>query len=96
MLDYLQGNIDFVKDYLKEQLPWLKAVMPEASYLIWLDFNATGLSHQELKEKLVKEAKVGINSGLDFGDGYDGFFRMNVGCPRAVIRQALENIKLTF
>lgn len=69
---------------------------PEASFLLWLDFRDLGIPHKELVNKLIHEAKVGLNSGLDYGPDGEGFMRMNIGTPRANIQEALELMKKGF
>lgn len=66
---------------------------PEASFLLWLDFRAWNIPHKELVDKLIHDAKVGLNSGLDYGPDGEGFMRMNIGTPRANVLEALERIK---
>lgn len=93
LLSYLSANIDLVQIYFAEHLPQVKVMRPEASFLIWLDFTALGMNdHRELVNLMVKEAKVGLNSGTTYGK--EGLFhmRMNIGCPRSVVQQALQQI----
>lgn len=92
LLDYLQGNIDFTEQYLQKHLPKVKMMRPEASFLIWMDFRELGLSHKELVDKMLYDAKVGLNSGLDYGPEGEGFMRMNIGTPRAIVKEALDRI----
>lgn len=95
--DYLVENIAFADEFIKKNMPLVKAVLPEASYLLWLDFNGFGLSHEELQDRLINKAKVALNSGLAFGgNDYAGFFRMNIGCPRSILKEALERIAMAF
>ncbi|MDL2227510.1 PatB family C-S lyase [Odoribacter sp. OttesenSCG-928-L07] len=93
LTSYLQNNCDYLKNFTENHLPMLKVIIPEASYLAWIDFNALGMAHNDLKKFLIHEAKVGLNSGTDFGDDYEGFMRMNIGCPLSVLKTALDNIK---
>ncbi|MCF0159221.1 MAG: putative C-S lyase [Bacteroidaceae bacterium] len=93
MLHYVEGNIEFVEDYLKANIPQIKAIRPEASFLVWLDCRGLGLSHDELVDLLVNHAHVAFNDGAMFGQEGSGFMRMNVGAPRSVLKQALERIK---
>jgi len=93
MLDYLKVNVDTLNDYLKRYMPKVKAVLPEASYLAWLDFSAYGLTHKELADRLVNEAKVVLNDGTTFGGSdYEHCFRINLGCPRQMLLEALQRI----
>ena len=94
LLDYLQKNIDFTEQYLQQNLPEVNMMRPEASFLLWLDFRDLGIPHKELVDKLIHEAKVGLNSGLDYGPEGEGFMRMNIGTPLANVREALERMKI--
>lgn len=94
MLDYLSGNVLTLAEFLKRNMPKVKAVLPEASYLAWLNFNDYGLTHDQLKNKLINEAKVALNDGTTFGgDAYKNCFRLNLGCPRTQLLDVLERIK---
>ena len=92
MLRYIEGNIDFVVDYCREHIPGIIAQRPEASFLIWLDCRALGLSHDELNHLFVDEAHLALNDGEMFGAGGEGFMRLNVGVPRKVLEQALKQL----
>ena len=101
MLDYLCGNVQALDDFLKTRMPYVKAVLPEASYLAWLDLSAVptayhnthGISHEELKNKLLYDAKVVLNDGTTFGGkDYEHCFRLNLGCPRTMLLDVLERI----
>lgn len=74
MVRYLEKNILFTDQFLREELPSVKMILPEGSFLLWLDFRATGLSHEQIQEKLLHEAKLGLNSGTDFGPEGEGLF----------------------
>lgn len=93
MLKYVEGNVEFVENYLKENMPQIKALRPEASFLVWLDCRGLGLNHDELFDLFVNKARVAFNDGAMFGEGGSGFMRMNVGAPRSIIKQSLDQIK---
>ncbi|RNC64625.1 MalY/PatB family protein [Proteiniphilum sp. X52] len=93
MLDYVQANIDFVNDYLQENIPQIKAIMPQASFLVWLDCRALNRSQPELVNLFVEKARLALNDGAMFGPGGEGFMRLNVGCPRAILEKGLNNLK---
>jgi cystathionine beta-lyase len=93
MLRYVEDNIRFVADYLKENIPQIRALVPEASFLVWLDCRALGLSQPELNRFFIHEAGLALNDGEMFGKEGVGFMRMNVGCPRAIVKEALERIR---
>jgi len=92
MLRYVEDNILFVDKYLKENITQIKAIIPEASYLIWLDCRALGLQQSELVSLFVNKAQLALNDGEMFGSGGTGFMRLNVGCARTVLKQALDQL----
>jgi len=93
LLAYLQGNIDFTEQFLKERIPTIGMIRPQASYLIFLDCRRLGLSQPELVNLFVDKARLALNDGTMFGRGGEGFMRLNVGCPRSVLRRALEQLE---
>lgn len=93
MIHYIEQNILFAEQYLAQHLPQVKVVRPEASFLLWLDCRALGLSHEALIDLFVNRARLALNDGEMFGHGGEGFMRMNVGCPRAILQQALEQLR---
>jgi cystathionine beta-lyase len=90
---YIWNNITFVDKYLKANIPQIKAMIPEASFLIWLDCRELRLSQKELVSLFVDDAKLALNDGVMFGAGGEGYMRMNVGTPRANLEKALDNLK---
>lgn len=93
MLDYVQGNIDYVVNYLKNNIPHIKPMIPEASFLIWLDCKELGLDSEELHQFFIQEAGLGLNKGTIFGPGGEYHLRMNVACSRKVLEQAMFQLK---
>ena len=93
---YLEGNIQFVREFLKEKLPDIKLVEPEGTYLLWLDFHGTGLSNQEIKEKIETEARLWLDHGDMFGRGGECFERINIACPRSILEQAMNQLYNSF
>lgn len=93
LLAYLQGNIDFTEQFLKERIPAIGMIRPQASYLIFLDCRRLGLPQPELVNLFVDKAHLALNDGTMFGRGGEGFMRLNVGCPRSVLRRALEQLE---
>lgn len=92
LLEYIEGNYNFVRSYLEANIPQIKAIEMEATYLMWLDCRKLNLSQTELVELFVHKAKVGLNDGTVFGAGGEGFMRMNIGCPRSLLEEAVKNI----
>lgn len=93
MKTYVKANIEFVKQYVEEQLSGVKMVEHEGTYLVWLDFRGTGLRVEELDDKIINQAKLWLDSGKIFGSCGEGFQRINVACPRKVLEEAMERIK---
>ena len=93
MLDYVQGNVDFVDGWLREHLPQIRAVRPQASFLVWLDCRRLLLPQSELVDLFVNKARLALNDGTMFGAEGMGFMRLNVGCPRSLLRKALTSLQ---
>lgn len=93
LMVYLKGNLDFVRDFLKERLPEIKLVEPEGTYLLWLDFGGLRLEGDALEDWLVHKAGLWLNDGRMFGTGGAGFGRLNMGCPRGILEQALGRME---
>jgi cysteine-S-conjugate beta-lyase len=90
---YLHANREFLGAYLTEHLPKVRCILPEATYLAWLDFNEYQQA-PEVQKFLLETAKVGLNEGTNFGADYTGFVRLNFATSRQVLTQALERIRL--
>ena len=94
-LAYLEGNILALEEFVKEHLPCIKVMRPQASYLIWLDCTELGLKGQEL-DQLFIDAGLALNDGEMFGDGGEYHQRINIGCSRSVIIEALKRLERTI
>lgn len=92
-LAYIDGNIRYATGYLREMIPEIIPVIPEATYMIWLDCRKLGLSGKELQKFMVEKAKVGLNEGSTFGPGGEGFMRINVATQRSVVEKAMHSIE---
>lgn len=93
MLRYVESNVEFVIEYCAAHIPAIKPLRPQASFLVWLDCRALGLTQRELVDLFVNKAHLALNDGEMFGKEGIGFMRLNVGCPRATLRQAMEQLK---
>jgi cystathionine beta-lyase len=93
LLDYLSKNLRFLTKYLEERIPKIKIIKPEGTYLAWLDCRRLGLDTMGLRDFMVKKAKVGLDDGYWFGPGGEGFERMNIACPRSILREGLNRIE---
>jgi cystathionine beta-lyase len=96
LLVYLWENYLVLEEFFKTRLPKVKVMKPEATYLIWLDFRAYGMKNEELMKYTIENAKVGLNDGGRFGSGGDGWLRINIGCPRSILIEALERLGKAF
>ncbi|MDL2256439.1 PatB family C-S lyase [Parabacteroides sp. OttesenSCG-928-K15] len=92
MRQYVMGNINYADEYLQKHIPQIKAYLPQASFLLWLDCRELGMSQDELVHFFIHRAGLALNDGSMFGPGGEGFMRMNVGCPRSIIDQALQSL----
>lgn len=92
MLDYLQGNVDFVYDFISQNIPSVGCYKPESTFLMWLDFRGWGMEHADLCRFLVEKAGLGMGDGAIYGVEGVGFQRLNIGTPRSVLRRALEQL----
>ena len=93
LLDYLQGNLDFLLKYFANRIPKIKVIKPQGTYLIWLDCRDLGMDDMTLRNFMRDKAKVGFDDGFLFGSGGSGFQRTNIACPRPIIEEALIRIE---
>lgn len=93
---YVKENIAYVKQYVAEQLPGVTVIDGEGTYLVWLDFRATGIDADELDRRIIYDAKLWLDSGKIFGHTGRGFQRINVAAPRKVITECFDRIKLVI
>lgn len=93
MLAYIEGNIDFTENYLKEHIPGISMIRPQASYLVFLDCRKLGLNQEALTRLFAEKAHLALNDGTMFGKPGEGFMRLNIGCPRSVLEQALQQLR---
>ena len=91
--EYLIENLNFVRDYLEENIPSVKLIEPEGTYLIWLDFGELGLENEELEDLIINKSGLWLDSGAIFGEDGKGYQRINIACPRKTLEQALNQLK---
>lgn len=92
LLDYLKENYSFLRRFVEERLPGVKVFPLEGTYLVWTDFRQLGMSDDELDDLLLKQAKVWLDKGSLFGGSSNGFQRINIACPRPLLREGLNRI----
>jgi cystathionine beta-lyase len=93
MLNYVQENINFVETFFKENIPAIVPMLPEASFLVWLDCKGLEMETDKLHRFFSLKAHLGLNKGTIFGAGGEQHLRLNVACPRNVLKQALKQLK---
>jgi cystathionine beta-lyase len=98
MLDYIEQNILFTEQFVTENIHGIRVIRPEASFLVWLDCRGLNLDHQALLDLFINKAHLALNDGEMFGVGTNpnvgcGYMRLNVGTPRTILNQALEQLK---
>ena len=93
LMDYVEGNTLFTEEFLAENIPEIRLLRPQATYLLWLDCRGMNMTDQELQDFFVNEARLGLDAGTMFGPGGEGFMRMNVACPRSTLKKALSRIQ---
>ena len=92
MLEYVEGNIEFLMEYCQNNIPKIKPLRPQASFLVWMDCRELGLDHDQLIDLFINKAGLALNDGETFNPGGQGFMRLNVGTPRQILRTALERL----
>lgn len=93
MVEYIEGNIEYIISFCRERLPQIRPLRPQASFLIWLDCRALGLKHEELTSLFIDGAGLALNDGEMFNPGGEGFMRLNVGTSRRVIEEAMQKLE---
>lgn len=94
--DYIWQNIVFAKNYIEENSPKIKVIVPEGTYLLWLDFSGFSLTDKEINERILNKAKVWLDSGSMFGKEGEKFQRINCATPRSILKEALQRICAQF
>lgn len=94
--EYIAGNLDFAREYFAENMPKIRLVEPDGTYLIWLDCEKLGLSVEELESFVEDKAKLWVDFGKIFGKESGQFIRLNIACPRKTLRQALEQLRVAY
>jgi len=93
LLEYLQGNLEFLLKYFADRVPRIQVVHPQGTYLVWLDCRALGLDNQALQRFMRQNARIGLDDGFLFGEAGSGFQRMNIACPRSLLAEALARLE---
>lgn len=92
LVEHIDGNMDYLVDYVSKNLPRIKVKKPEATYLVWLDFSDYGLTKDELSTLMQEKGKIALDDGFWFGEEGIGFERINVACPRQMLEEGMKRI----
>jgi cystathionine beta-lyase len=95
LIGYLERNYQFLEDFLKDNLPLVKAMKPDSTFLVWIDLSGLKISSETAYEKLI-DTGVGLSPGYLFGTGGKNFVRLNLGCPLSILKEGLERIKIAL
>jgi len=93
VMEYIEGNLQFLAEYIDKKIPGIKLIKLEGTYLVWLDCRGLGFDARELRQFLIQQARVGLEDGYIFGKSGEGFQRMNIACPRSTLEEALNRIE---
>ena len=96
LLGYLEENIRRTREFLERELPEIRLIEPEGTYLLWLDCSAAGLTAEQLDRAIVEKGNLWLDSGRIFGHAGEGFQRINMACPWSVLENGLEHLKLAL
>ncbi|WP_110928652.1 MalY/PatB family protein [Bacillus massiliglaciei] len=96
LLTYIEENVRITQAFIETEIPALNVFKPEASYLVWIDCRTLGHNDKEIQRLLVEKGKLGLEPGNKYGQGGEGFVRMNIGCPREVLMDGLNRLKKAF
>lgn len=93
LMEYINGNLEFLLNYVKENIPKAKVMVPDATYLVWIDFSDYKIDSKTLHKTLKYEGKIWLDEGYLFGKAGEGFERINIACPRKILEEGLKRIK---
>ena len=96
LIKYIEDNVDFAIDYIKNHMPQLKVKKPEGTYLLWVDFSNLNVDKEDLKNALINKGRIALNDGSSVGIGGDGYYRINLACPRSMVLEGLKRIEFAI
>jgi len=92
VMDYIESNLAYLSTFINEQMPEVDMVRPQGTYLVWLDFRKCKIPAEEMKRAFIDEAHIALYDGSQFGEEREGFFRMNIACPKSVLEEGLKRM----
>lgn len=96
MIEYVEDNFKFLKEILEKEIPEIKMIKSEGTFLAWLDLRELNLSPKDIENSLIGKGKILVNQGYSFGAGGEGFIRVNVACPRSVLEEGVNRLVLSL
>jgi cystathionine beta-lyase len=93
VMAYIEGNLDYLQQYIEAHISGIRVIRPEGTYLVWLDCRGLKLDSQALKRLMMEKARIFPDEGFIFGPEGEGFERINIACPRSILQEALERIR---
>ena len=96
LIKYIEDNVDFAIDYIKNHIPQLKVKKPEGTYLLWVDFSNLNVDKKDLKNALINKGRIALSDGSSFGIGGAGYYRINLACPRSMVLEGLKRIEFAI
>lgn len=96
VIDYIEGNLFYLMDFIENHIPEINVIKPQGTYLVWLDFRKLGISTKEINKILINRAGIALYDGYQFGEGQEGFFRLNLACPRSMLTEGLNRMKISL
>ena len=96
LIKYIEDNVDFAIDYIKNYMPQLKVKKPEGTYLLWVDFSNLNVDKKDLKNALINKGRIALSDGSSFGIGGAGYYRINLACPRSMVLEGLKRIEFAI
>ncbi|MBN2763479.1 MAG: PatB family C-S lyase [Bacteroidales bacterium] len=93
LMEYVEGNLKFMTDFFRSEIPRIKVIKPDATYMVWLDCRELGLNSNDLRDFMISKAGLGLSDGPLFGPEGEGFQRINIACPRSLLEKALYQLR---
>jgi cystathionine beta-lyase len=93
LMKYLSGNLSLLTEFVEKHIPFIRVIVPQATYLVWLDCRKLGMEPDELRRFMIFKAGIGLNDGPQFGKEGEGFQRINIACPRQLLYEALKKLE---
>lgn len=93
VMAYIEGNLNYMQQFIADHIPGLKVIRPEGTYLVWLDCRGLGLDKWALKRLMLEKARIFLDEGFIFGPEGEGFERINIACPRPILQEALARLR---